>query len=68
MDFKGPRHWQGAVGPLSVIDDHSRYAIALRGTWCTQAEPVKQQLIAAFERSLNHTSRLGMERLVFLQE
>ncbi len=38
------------MGPLSVLDDHSRYAVALHGTWSTQAEPVKQGLIEAFER------------------
>jgi transposase InsO family protein len=50
MDFKSPVGWEAPVGPLSVLDDHSRYAIALRGTWTTQAEPVKQGLIEAFER------------------
>src|SRR5271156_5668598 len=25
MDFKGPKGWPQAVGPLSVLDDHSRY-------------------------------------------
>jgi transposase InsO family protein len=50
MDFKGPVGWEAPVGPLSVLDDHSRYAIALEGTWSTQAEPVKQRLIEAFER------------------
>jgi transposase InsO family protein len=50
MDFKSPVGWGAAVGPLSILDDHSRYAIALDGTWCTQAEPVKQRLIEAFER------------------
>ena len=29
MDFKGPVGWEAPVGPLSVLDDHSRYAIAL---------------------------------------
>jgi transposase InsO family protein len=50
MDFKGPVGWGAPVGPLSVLDDDSRYVIALHGTWSTQAAPVKQQLIAAFER------------------
>jgi transposase InsO family protein len=49
MDFKGPIGWDAPVGPLSVLDDHSRYAIALQGTWCTQAGPVKERLIGAFE-------------------
>ena len=50
MDFKSPLGWDAPVGPLSILDDHSRYAIALHGTWSTQAAPVKQQLIAAFEQ------------------
>src|SRR5512135_3000246 len=29
MDFKGPKAWHQPVGPLSVLDDHSRYLIAL---------------------------------------
>jgi transposase InsO family protein len=48
MDFKSPVGWDAPVGPLSVLDDHSRYAIALEGTWSTKAEPVKQRLIEAF--------------------
>jgi transposase InsO family protein len=50
MDFKSPVGWDAPVGPLSVLDDHSRYAITLQGTWSTKAEPVKQGLIEAFER------------------
>jgi len=48
MDFKGSTGWETAVGPLSVLDDHSRYLIALRGTWTTKAEPVREQLESAF--------------------
>jgi transposase InsO family protein len=50
MDFKGPVGWQAPVGPLSVLDDHSRYAIALAGTWSTRAEPVRERLEEAFQR------------------
>ena len=32
MDFKGPKGWDQTVGPLSVLDDHSRYALALENT------------------------------------
>jgi len=49
MDFKSPLGWDAPVGPLSVLDDHSRYVVALHGIWCTKAEPVKQRLIEAFE-------------------
>jgi transposase InsO family protein len=48
MDFKGSREWQTHVGPLSVLDDYSRYLIALRGTWTTKAEAVREQLESAF--------------------
>ena len=50
MDFKSPIGWEAPAGPLSVQDDHSRYVIALEGTWSTQAEPVKQRLIESFAR------------------
>ncbi len=50
MDFKGPVGWQAPVGPLSIVDDHSRYAITLHGTWSSKAEPVKERLEEAFER------------------
>ena len=51
MDFKGSKGWGGStpVGPLSVLDDHSRYLIALRGTWTTKAEAVREQLESAFD-------------------
>jgi transposase InsO family protein len=50
MDFKGPKGWPQPVGPLSVLDDHSRYLIALAANGSTQGEPVRQQLEQAFER------------------
>lgn len=49
MDFKGPVGWEAPVGPLSVLDDCSRYAIVLQGTWSTRAEPVRERLEAAFQ-------------------
>lgn len=48
MDFKSPKGWGKAIGPLSVIDDATRYAIALEGTWTTRAEAVQERLTAAF--------------------
>jgi transposase InsO family protein len=48
MDFKSPKGWDQPVGPLSVIDDHSRYAITLFQTGTTRAEPVREQLVQAF--------------------
>jgi transposase InsO family protein len=50
MDFKGPRGWPQPMGPLSVLDDHSRYLIALAANGSTQAEPVREQLEEAFQR------------------
>ena len=48
MDFKGPKLWYQKVGPLSVIDDHSRYVIALHVVTSTHAEQVREPLVAAF--------------------
>jgi len=48
MDFKGQKGWEHPIGPLSVLDDCSRYLIALEGTWTTKAEPVQERLQTAF--------------------
>lgn len=48
MDFKSPKGWHQAVGPLSILDDHSRYLIALQSTGCTPAGPVRECLEQAF--------------------
>jgi len=50
MDFKGPVGWNAPMGPLSVLDDHSRYAIALEQTGSTQGKPVQERLEEAFGR------------------
>ena len=50
MDFKGPRGWNQQVGPLAILDDHSRYLIGLQALGSTQAEPVREQLIEVFQR------------------
>jgi transposase len=50
MDFKGPKGWPQPMGPLSVLDDHSRYLIALAATGGTHGGPVQQQLEQAFEQ------------------
>ena len=44
MDFKGPKSWHQPVGPLSVLDDHSRYVIALEALGSTHAGPVRERL------------------------
>lgn len=48
MDFKGPKGWNQPVGPLSVLDDHSRYALALQNTGSTQAQGVRVVLERVF--------------------
>jgi transposase InsO family protein len=48
MDFKGPKSWHQPVGPLSVLDDHSRYVVALEALGSTRADLVREQLQNAF--------------------
>jgi len=48
MDFKSPKGWNQPVGPLSILDDHSRYAITLFQTGTTRADAVREQLVEAF--------------------
>ena len=50
MDFKGPKLWHQAVGPLSVLDDHSRYLIALQAVGSTRGQVVREQLESVFQR------------------
>jgi len=50
MDFKGPKLWPQRVGPLSVLDDHSRYLIVLRAVGSTHTEQVQEPLVEAFDR------------------
>ena len=51
MDFKGPLGWYEAVGPLSVLDDHSRYVVVLQGLGSRRVELVREQLEGAFVSS-----------------
>jgi len=48
MDFKGQKGSSAAIGPLSVLDDHSRYLIALEQTGRTRSEAVRERLEGAF--------------------
>jgi transposase InsO family protein len=50
MDFKGPKNWPRSMTPLSVIDDHSRFVIALEATGRPDGGLVKVRLERAFER------------------
>ena len=48
MDFKSPKGCQQPVGPLSVIDDHSRFVVALTKIGTTRTEAVQEHLEQAF--------------------
>jgi transposase InsO family protein len=53
MDFKGPQGFNRAtaVGPLSILDDHSRYLLALQHLGSTRMSGVKSTLEATFDRA-----------------
>jgi transposase InsO family protein len=48
MDFKGPLQRGDKLGPLSVIDDHSRYLLVLRQVADTSGVGVREHLEGAF--------------------
>jgi transposase InsO family protein len=48
MDFKGQKGTTAAIGPLSVLDDHSRYLVALEQTGTTRGEVVRERLEDVF--------------------
>lgn len=52
MDFKGhlPMRRGGRCHPLTVLDDHSRYCVALRSCVNETEGTVRTELVAAFER------------------
>jgi len=49
MDFKGPLCAAERVGPLSVLDDHSRYLVVLQKVADNRGEVVREHLQGAFE-------------------
>jgi len=49
MDFKGPKNWPQAMTALSVLDDHSRFLIALKPTARPEGRLVQRHLEQAFE-------------------
>ncbi len=49
MDFKGPLQRGDKVGRLSVIDDHSRYLVALKAVASSSGELVREHLEGAFD-------------------
>jgi hypothetical protein len=51
MDFKGDfATAQGRCHPLTVIDDHSRYALALEACSTQQDRPTRDRLMSVFRR------------------
>jgi transposase InsO family protein len=48
MDFKSPKGWNSHAGPLSLLDDATRYAVALEDTRSTRGEVVRERLESAF--------------------
>lgn len=51
MDFKGPFPLpQGRCHPLTVLDDHSRYALGLEALGDEQRSSVRARLVAIFRR------------------
>ena len=51
MDFKSPIRWGTPVGPLSVLDDHSRYVVILHAIGHARGDLVRTKLEHAFEQS-----------------
>ena len=51
MDFKSPKGWNAHLGPLSVLDDHSRYALVLEQLSSGEGHVVQQRLDKAFSDS-----------------
>jgi transposase InsO family protein len=49
MDFKSPKGWGSSIGPLAVLDDATRYAVALEKTGSTRGEAVRELLESAFQ-------------------
>ena len=50
IDHKSPTGWGTPAGPMTVIDDHSRYVITLKANGTTGAKAAQKGLIEAFER------------------
>jgi hypothetical protein len=50
MDFKGPKKWPEAIGPLSVIDGHNRFVIALQANGSPDGGRVETRFTEVFEQ------------------
>jgi len=51
MDFKGQKGSSANIGPLSVLDDHSRFLVALEQTGTTRYEVIQECLEGVFTRN-----------------
>lgn len=51
MDFKGPQGFNRGIGPLSILDDHSRYVILLKQVGSTQLAVVRNAMQEAFAQA-----------------
>lgn len=51
MDFKGPQGFNKGTGPLSILDDHSRYLLTLKPLGSQRLQPVQAVLQKTFEES-----------------
>jgi hypothetical protein len=49
VDFKDPIGWEAPAGPLSVLDDCSRYVVVLQGTRSTRGRACAGALSTAFQ-------------------
>lgn len=48
MDFKGAGEEKVSIGPLSVLDDHSRYLVGLEQTGTTDGDEARERLQGLF--------------------
>jgi len=48
MDFKGPKGFHSEIGPLSILDDHSRYLVTLKQLGSTRLVGVQGTLRDVF--------------------
>ena len=48
MDFKGPQGFNRGIGPLSILDDHSRYVVLLKQVGSTKISAVRNGMQEAF--------------------
>lgn len=51
MDFKGPKGFRHRSGPLSILDDHSRYLLALQHLEYARAGDVRNCMRGVFEQN-----------------